>query len=86
LQVKIEKERTLKTELSSEDEQELLKVEIKKVTMPHLNNNGKPYQSKIIREQELVIHIEDGWDIVRELNNERFLVKRPNHVTIEPHD
>jgi integrase len=86
MKVKIEKERALKTELSSDDEQELLKVAIKKVTMPHLNNSGKPYQSKIIREQELVTHVENGWEIIRELSNERFLVKRPNHVTIEPHD
>jgi hypothetical protein len=76
--IRIEKERALKTELSSEDEQELLKVAIKKVTMPHLNHE-KPYQSKIIGESELVTHIEGGWEIVRELSNERFLVKRSNH-------
>lgn len=80
MKVKIEKERELKKELSLDEEQELLKVEIKKLTMPQLNNNGKPYQSKIIGEKELVPYVEDGWDIVRELSNGRFLIKKPNHV------
>jgi len=51
-----------------------------KPKMPQLNNNSKPYQSKIIGEKELVPYIEDGWEIVRELSNGRFLVKKPNHM------
>jgi len=81
MKVKIEKERKLKKKLSAEEEQELLKVEIKKFTMPQLNNNDKPYQSKVIGEKELVPYIEDGWEIIRELSNRRFLIKRPNHIT-----
>ena len=57
-----------------------MKVEIKKVTMPQSVNNSKPYVSKIICEEELVQYVEEGWEIVRELSNRRFLVKRPNHI------
>jgi len=28
--------------------------------MPQLNNNGKPYQSKIIGEKDLEPYVEDG--------------------------
>lgn len=82
MKIKIEKERELGKELSLEEEQELLTTEIRKLTMPQLNNNGKPYQSKIIGEKELVQYVEDGWEIVRELSNEKFLVKKPNHTTM----
>jgi hypothetical protein len=47
--------------------------------MPQLNNNGKPYQSKIVSEEELVPYVEDGWEIVRELSNRRYLIKKLNH-------
>ena len=66
-------------ELSIGGELELLTNEIKKVTMPRLNSD-KPYQSKIISENELVIYVEDGWEIVRELSDKRFLMKKPNHI------
>jgi hypothetical protein len=56
--------------------------EDEKSTVQKLGNNGKPYQSKIIGEKELVSYTEDGWEIVRELSNKRFLVKKPNHVPI----
>ena len=48
--------------------------------MPRLNNE-KPYQSKIISENELVTYVEDGWEVVRELSDKRFLMKKPNHIT-----
>jgi len=80
MKVKIEKEKELRKELTLEEEEELLKVEIKKVTMPQATNNGKPYTSKIIGEDELVQYTEEGWEIVKELSNERFLVKKPNHI------
>jgi integrase len=80
MKVKIEKERELGKELSVDEEQELLTTEIKKLTMPQLSDNGKPYQSKIIREKELLPHVEDGWEIVRELSSRKFLIKKPNHT------
>ena len=80
MKVKYEKERELGKELSLDEELELLTTEIKKLAMPQLNNNGKPYQSKIIGEKELVSYVEEGWLIVRELSNGKFLIKKPNHI------
>ena len=80
MKVRIEKERELGKELSLDEEQDLLTTEIKKLTIPQLNSNGKPYRSKIIGEKELAPHIEEGWEIVKELSNGRFLIKKQNHV------
>ena len=55
--------------------------EDEKSTVQKLSNNGKPYQSKIIGEKELVSCTEDGWEIVKELSNRKFLIKKPNHVS-----
>lgn len=52
-------------ELSLEEEQELLTTELKKLAMPQLNDNGKPYKSKIIAEKDLLFYSEDGSEIVR---------------------
>ena len=35
---------------------------------------------KVEDEDELVQHVEEGWEIVKDLSNGRFLVKKPNHV------
>jgi hypothetical protein len=79
--VRIEKEKELGKELSLDEEQDLLTREIKKVMMPQLSNNsGKPYRSRIIVEEELVPHVEEGWEIVKELSNGRFLIKKSNHT------
>jgi len=80
MKVKIEKEKELGKELSIEEEQELLTNEIRKLTIPQLNNNGKPFQSKIIAEKELVPYVEEGWEIVKELSNKKFIIKKPNHI------
>lgn len=81
MKVRIEKERELGKELSLDEEQKLLTTEIKRLTMPQLNNNDKPYQSKAIGENELVPYVEEGWEIIRELSNRRFLIKKPNNVS-----
>ena len=80
MKVKIEKERELGKKLSPEGEQELLTTEIRKLTIPQMTNNGKPYQRKIIDEKELVSYVEEGWEIIRDLSNKKFLVKKPNHT------
>jgi len=81
MKVRIEKERELGKELSLDEEQELLATEIKKLTIHQLNYSIKPYRSMIIGEKELAPYVEEGWDIVKELSNRRFLIKKPNHVT-----
>lgn len=49
--------------------------------MTKANGSGKPYQSKIISEDDLVQHIEDGWEIVRELTNGKLLIRRANNFS-----
>jgi len=44
------------------------------------NNDSKPYQGKLVNEEEIVAHIEDGWEILKELKDGKFLIKRPNHI------
>jgi hypothetical protein len=80
LKVKIEKERDLKQGLSMDQELELLTTEIRKVALPQISSNGKPYSSRIISEQDLPSHVEDGWEIIRELSSGKFLVRKPNHI------
>ena len=38
------------------------------------------YQSKIISEKELMPYVEEEWEIVRELSNSGFLIKKSNHI------
>lgn len=80
VKVKIEKAKELNKNLSLEEEGEMLKVEIKKMTMPQIVNNDKPYASKIIEEDELTIYVEDGWEILKELSNGKFVVKKQNSI------
>ena len=79
LKIRIEKQKEFGEDLTIDQEQELLMAEIKKITMPQ-NDNGKPYSSKVVHEDDLVPFIEEGWEIVRELSENRFLLKRPNHI------
>lgn len=81
MKVKIEKERELGNELSVDEEQELLMNEIKLKMAPQANESEKPYQSKIVAEDDLVPHFEDGWEIIRELSDGKFLLKRSNHIS-----
>ena len=79
MKIRMEKKRKLKREPTSEEEIQLLQEEVKKLRANRSGNDCKPYQSKIIGEDELVQYVEDGWEIVRELRSGRFLVKKPNH-------
>jgi hypothetical protein len=81
MKVRIEKEKELGKGLSVDEELELMTIEIKKIAVPQRNNKEKPYQSQIVSENELVSFIEEGWEIVRELSSNRFLMKRANHAT-----
>jgi len=77
MKVRIEKE--IGNELSLDEEQELLKNETKKITVPQ-NNDTKPYTSKIVTEEELPHYVGEGWDIAKELSNGRFLIRKSNNV------
>jgi hypothetical protein len=40
------------------------------------NNNHKKYESKIVEEKELLSHIDDGWEIVKELKSGKLAIRR----------
>jgi len=40
-------------------------------------NGGKPFESRIITEDELVQYVEEGWEICRELSNGKIVIRRP---------
>ena len=39
-------------------------------------NGGKAYEAKVIDESELVSHVEDGWEIMRELADKKIVIRR----------
>jgi hypothetical protein len=55
-------------------------LETKMVRKRRRNNEGcdnhKKYESKIIEEQELVSHIDEGWEIIRELKGGKLIIRR----------
>jgi len=38
--------------------------------------NGNGYRAKVIGETELIAHVEQGWDVVKELNDGKFIVRK----------
>ncbi len=80
MRIKIEKQKELGKELTIEEEMELLQYEIKKLRMAELNNSGKLYKSKIVTEDELTDYVDEGWEVVKELNNGKFLVRKHNSL------
>jgi len=57
-------------------------VAFKKLKDPEIaeNNgsyiNGNGYRAKVIGEAELLAHVEQGWDVVKELNDGKFIVRK----------
>jgi len=78
MRVRIEKQRETGKELTIEEEMELLQYEIKKLREPAINNSGKVYTSKIVTEDELTDYVDEGWEVVKELNSGKFLVRKIN--------
>jgi hypothetical protein len=39
-------------------------------------NNHKKYESKMVDEKELLSHIDDGWEIVKELKDGKLAIRR----------
>jgi len=39
-------------------------------------NGGKPFESRIISEEELTGYLDEGWDLVKELSNGRIVIRR----------
>jgi hypothetical protein len=68
--------------LEPEEEIKLLQLEIVKRTAPHLVPAGTTYtnntggEHKIILENELVEHLDSSWELVKDLPNGKFLIKK----------
>ena len=43
---------------------------------PYINDNG--YEAKVVDESQLLEHVERGWDVVKELNDGRFILRKQN--------
>jgi len=40
------------------------------------DSDCKKYESKIVCEDELLLYIEEEWDIIKELKNEKIVIRR----------
>lgn len=43
---------------------------------PYVNGNG--YEAKVVNESQLIAYVERGWDVVKELSDGRFIVRKQN--------
>lgn len=81
MDIKIQKEKEV-GEADPDDEIKAIQQEIVKVTAPHLQPPGTAYinnkgrEHKIVKEKQLVKHLNDGWELVREINGQKYLIKK----------
>ena len=81
LKIKIQKENEL-GDINPDDEIKVLQEEIVKITAPFLQpvgttyRNGSGREHEIIKEKELVKYLNRGWELVKELNGEKFLMRK----------
>jgi len=45
--------------------------------------NGNGYEAKVVDEAGLLAHVERGWDVVKELNDGRFILRKQMHACIK---
>lgn len=83
IDIKIEKQKELGRELTLDDELEAYHQAFKRFTFGSINtiknmnsNNNNNYESKIVSEEELVKMVEDGWELLKDLNGNKFLMRR----------
>ena len=43
---------------------------------PYVNGNG--YEAKVVNESQLIAYVERGWDVVKELSDGRFILRKQN--------
>ena len=81
MDIKIQKEKEL-GEVDPDEEIKAIQHEIVKVTAPHLQSPGTTYQNnsgrehKIIKEKQLVKHLNQGWELVKEINGKKYLIMK----------
>ena len=59
-------------------------AEFKKLRDPEISENngvfinGNGYEAKVVDESRLLAHVEKGWDVVKELKDGRFILRKQN--------
>jgi len=87
MKIRIEKEKELRKKLDPDEEKEAILSEIAKLKIfsiksrngrTETNGNGpnERYETKLITEKQLVSHLQEGWEIVRELRSGKIVVER----------
>ena len=92
LKVRIEKQKEIGREPTQKEEVEAIQGQIRKlVTHPFKlkqedsnhnfnHNNFQRYESKLIAEEELLPHLDEGWNIIKELSNGKIIVRRAKNA------
>jgi integrase len=81
VRLRIERSKEIRREITPDEEVEairdgIIKLRTEPMKLTNGGNNCNKYESKMISEEALAEHIEDGWDIVRELRDGRIAIKR----------
>jgi hypothetical protein len=85
MKVKIERQKELGRTITSDEESQILQTEVKKLTLHQaaskrtMRNGGTPlseFENKLIEESELVSHLNDGWEIVRQMRSGKLAVRK----------
>jgi hypothetical protein len=87
MRVRVERQREVGREPTLDEEVEAIQGEIRRLMAhPHKlkeekngdnHNNSRRYETKLVTEKELVPHLDEGWDIVKELSDGKIVVRRP---------
>ena len=78
LEVKIAKEKQIKRELTPTEEVELYEDEIKKLRIDpqKIREDEFRYENKLVKEGELECYLNDGWEMVQNVNSRILIRKR----------
>lgn len=80
--IAIQKEKEMGTKLTIDEEIEVLQKEIMDVTLGRKVENNK-HEHKIVTEGELTGYLNQGWKLLQETSNGKFVVRNPMPNGIE---
>jgi len=85
MRIKIERQKDLGRPLTLDEEERILQNEIRKlaagrvVSRETMRNGGTPlaeFENKLIEEQELVLYLNDGWEIVEQMKSGKITIRK----------
>lgn len=85
MRIKIERQKELGRPLTLDEEERIIQNEIRKLAVSRvasrrtMRNGGTPlaeYENKLIEEQELVKHLNEGWDIVEQMRSGKIAIRK----------